>query len=223
MTDEYILILFTFAVSVLVLIVAKLASLRKRFAEDTGYICYKTGKQKYSITPLLIPSLLTICICLICMCGMTWAWYCASVQSSAQKITAACYDVTVETVKKAGVEIEPENGGFDLDANTTYTIILKAKGSVQKCGGYCLIECGDTKYYTQTFEPGQAITITLKPEASGRYTFTGVWGRIPSAVAEDDIIRSTTEDISSDTTDNTNRISIYYPAVAPSDYADISE
>lgn len=153
----------------------------------------KKKERKDSLFPLLLPSVLGISICMVCVCGMTWAWYTASVEMPAQKMTAAYYEVTVELVKtESGAEIEPTNDSYAFVANTTYTITLQAGGSVKECGGYCLIKCGDTKYYTQTFKPEQTITITLTPTESGAYTFTGVWGSVPSSVTETDIIKANT-------------------------------
>lgn len=256
MTDGYILILLVVVVSVLVLIIAKLASFLTHFAEDTRCICYemdhadsyeeyrrwrgelrchylmlipfvteknvmrlydrifhrsnrrKSEERKDGIAPLLMPSILGICICLVCVCGMTWAWYTASVETSAQKMTAAYYEVTVKTVIGEGSDVKPSSDGvYDLSANTTYTITLQASGSVEECGGYCLIECGDTQYYTQTFKPKQEITITLTPITGGAYTFTGIWGSIPTEVDEADIIKANTGAATDNITDEPNTIS----------------
>lgn len=55
-------------------------------------------KRRDSIVTLLMPSVLGICICLVCLCSMTWAWYKVSIQVPAQKITAAYYEVRVTSV-----------------------------------------------------------------------------------------------------------------------------
>lgn len=144
-------------------------------------------ERKDSLVPLLLPSLLGIFICTVCVCGMTWAWYTASVETPTQKLTSACYEVTVESVTGAdGTEISPiENGSYSLAQGNTYTVILTASGTVKECGGYCLIQndAGD-KTYTQTFKPGESITVQFKPNTSGSYTFSGVWGSLPTGTAE---------------------------------------
>ncbi len=164
-----------------------------RFLFPGGLFVQKQPR-KDSLTPLLMPSLLGMCICLMCVCGMTWAWHTASIETPTQKMTAAYYEVTVETVMNGETKIEPNtDGSYSLEANTTYTITLKAGGSVKECGGYCLIENGDktVTYYTQTFKPDETITIELRITQKGNYTFTGVWGSIPSAVDEADIYKDT--------------------------------
>lgn len=78
-----------------------------------------------------------------------------------------------------------ENGSYPLTQDNTYTVILTASGTVNECGGYCLIqnENGE-KTYTQTFKPGESITVQFKPTRSGNYTFTGVWGSLPTGTVE---------------------------------------
>lgn len=144
-------------------------------------------ERKDSLVPLLLPSVLGIFICTVCVCGMTWAWYTASVETPTQKLTSAYYEVTVESVTRAdGTEISPiENGSYSLAQGNTYTVILTASGTVKECGGYCLIQndAGD-KTYTQTFKPGESITVQFTPNTSGSYTFSGVWGSLPTGTAE---------------------------------------
>lgn len=117
---------------------------------------------------------------------MTWAWYTASVETPAQKLTSANYEVTVVSVTGAdGAEITPiENGSYSLAQGNTYTVILTASGTVKECGGYCLIqnENGE-KTYTQTFKPGYGITVQFTPASEGNYTFSGVWGSLPTGTA----------------------------------------
>lgn len=135
-----------------------------------------------SLAPLLLPSILGIFICTVCVCGMTWAWYTASVETPAQKLTSAYYEVSVESVLYGESIIESADGiHYSLEADTSYTVTLKASGSVKECGGYCLIqnETGE-KTYTQTFKPGDSITVQFAPAAPGNYTFTGVWGSLPA-------------------------------------------
>ena len=230
MNDGLFIIALVAAVAVLVLLIAKLASFWRAFADDARYICHemdcagsykeyrrwrgelrchylclipfvneknvmrvyrlffhrgdhsKNQERKDSIVPLLMPSILGICICFVCICGMTWAWYSASVQTSPQKMTAAYYEVTVDSVMDAadGNVAPSADGSYSLNESVSYTVKLKASGSVKECGGYCLIECGNTKYYTQTFKPEESITIIFIPETTGTYTFTGVWGSLPA-------------------------------------------
>ena len=174
-------------------------------------------ERKDSLVPLLLPSILGVCFCMICVCGMTWAWYSASVQTPAQKITAACYEVNVISVKNAadGEEILPDGSGYRLDQDVTYTVILEADGTAKERGGYCLIETGDTKLYTQTFKPGDRIQIKLTPEIGGVYTFTGVWGSLPSHV-ETNYLKNTAVSSDADNSDMIPNTDDTIPAFADS-------
>lgn len=145
----------------------------------------KKKERKDSLVPLLLPSVLGIFICMICVSGMTWAWYTASVEPPAQKLTAAYYEVTVDSITDANggtVDLSDGKGKYSLEAGKTYEIKLTASGTVDKCGGYCLIQNTENgeKTYTQTFEPDHSIVVWFAPSVSGAYTFTGVWGSLPT-------------------------------------------
>lgn len=163
-------------------------------------------ERKDSLVPLLLPSIFGIALCMVCMCGMTWAWYTASIETPTQKMTAACYEVTVDSVKHENVAITAENGGYNLTAGTPYTVVLKADGSVQKCGGYCLIEnkSAGTKVCTETIMPGKTLTVTFTPSADGIHTFTGVWGSNKSGVPLLSGDETPTEDTTEPATDVPN-------------------
>lgn len=142
-------------------------------------------ERKDSVMMLFLPSILGVCICLVCICGMTWAWYSASVQMPAQKMTTANYEVRVASVMEKEVVVTSASGGYMLEKGKEYTIELQADGSVRECGGYCLIENKEKTetYYTQTFKPKDRITIKFTPKESGIYSFTGVWGSLPTAIS----------------------------------------
>lgn len=129
-------------------------------------------ERKDGLVPLLLPSVLGICICMVCLCGMTWAWYTVSIEAPAQKITTAYFKVTVDSIRiksnpteegsadsetneenaisapsadsaNDANEIPPDNdGGYELEEGKTYTVVLIATGTV-KNSGYCLIEKAD--------------------------------------------------------------------------------
>lgn len=161
-----------------------------------------TRARKDGLVPLLLPSVLAMCLCAACLCGMTWAWFTVSVEAPPQKITSAYYAVEVKVEEWAeepvtdsaeetdDPETKPENinteniNRYSLEGNTRYRVILTAKGGDSNRGGYCLIECGDWKGCTRIIRPGEKITIELQTgPAGGVYTFTGVWG-IPDGNCE---------------------------------------
>ena len=97
---------------------------------------------------MLCPSLLGIMVCLICLAGMSWAWFTAGVQSQST-ITAGSYTLN-ETVKvktsgtsadsadaaKTGALTKEADGTYALAENTQYVVTLKPSAA-PKSGGYC--------------------------------------------------------------------------------------
>ena len=100
---------------------------------------------------MLCPSLLGIMVCLICLAGMSWAWFTAGVQSQST-ITAGSYTLN-ETVKvktsgtsadsadaaKTGALLKDADGTYALAANTQYVVTLKPSAA-PKNGGYCILK-----------------------------------------------------------------------------------
>ena len=107
--------------------------------------------EERSILRMLCPSLLGIMVCLICLAGMSWAWFTAGVQSQST-ITAGSYTLN-ETVKvktsgtsadsadaaKTGALTKEADGTYALAENTQYVVTLKPSAA-PKNGGYCILK-----------------------------------------------------------------------------------
>lgn len=107
--------------------------------------------EERSILRMLCPSLLGIMVCLICLAGMSWAWFTAGVQSQST-ITAKSYTLN-ETVKvrtdgtsadsadaaKTGALPKATDGTYALAANTQYVVTLRPSAT-PKNGGYCILK-----------------------------------------------------------------------------------
>lgn len=107
--------------------------------------------EERSILRMLCPSLLGIMVCLICLAGMSWAWFTAGVQSQST-ITAKSYTLN-ETVKvkisgtsadsadtaKTGTLPKAADGTYALAENTQYVVTLKPSAT-PKNGGYCILK-----------------------------------------------------------------------------------
>ncbi len=107
---------------------------------------YKTKE----IDQLLLPSVLGILLCVVCLAGSSFAWYTASYSSDVNVIQAANY--AVEATVTAGKDddasvILPENGVYSLEAGTTYNVKLTAQGNAT-LGGYCILRFGNAEPYT---------------------------------------------------------------------------
>lgn len=78
---------------------------------------------KYNIALLLMPSVLGIFICLVCVCNMILVWFTASFTSAEYKIEAANYLVNVDVVKDGNTVM-----GANDDRTYTFTGVW---GSIQ--------------------------------------------------------------------------------------------
>ena len=66
---------------------------------------------------ILAPSVIGACLCAVCLCGMSWAWFTTSVGTGTQTITASSY-VMSNTVLCNGIE---QSGVSYKDGSTKYT------------------------------------------------------------------------------------------------------
>lgn len=136
-----------------------------------------------SVWKMLLPSVLGIIVCTICLAGMTWAWFTSGVQSQST-ISAKEYSlnetITVQNAKLGALE-KSADGNYTLAENTTY--VVKLKPSVTpKNGGYCMLKItpadgSEAVYYTQALEAKTEFSFTI---SNGNKTATcqliAAWG-----------------------------------------------
>lgn len=125
-----------------------------------------------NILRLLMPSVVGIFICMVCLAGSTWAWFSASVQTAPQTIEAANFDISAAVTDASD---QPVPSGQPLEAGQTYKVTLTAAGNAPS-GGYCEVKGGTDLLYTVTLLPDDTLTFTLIPDDAAVYTFTAVWG-----------------------------------------------
>lgn len=126
----------------------------------------------------LAPSMLGIFICASCLCGVSWAWFNASVVSETGAVRSASYTVSVTvTVTTSGksVEVRFENGKHTakLDAGE-YNVTVTPTGSTKN--GYCTVGFGGKEYSAVPKNGDTTITFTIKTEAGGLLTLEPHWG-----------------------------------------------
>lgn len=126
-----------------------------------------------NILRLLMPSVVGIFICMVCLAGSTWAWFSSSVQTAPQTIEAASFDISAAVIDASG---QPVPSGQPLQAGQKYTVTLTAAGNAPS-GGYCEVESGAVFLYTETILPNELLAFTLIPDSNAAYTFTAVWGK----------------------------------------------
>lgn len=124
----------------------------------------------------LAPSMLGIFICASCLCGVSWAWFNASVVSETGVVRSASYTVSVAvTSGSESVEVNFENGRYTATLDTgEYNVTVTPTGSTKN--GYCTVGFGGKEYCAVSKNGDTAITFTIKTEAGGILTLEPHWG-----------------------------------------------
>lgn len=162
---------------------------------------FYTGKREHpqeekpaSLTALLMPSLLGVAICLVCLCSLTWAWFTATQNSGVQPIQSATATVTAKLGDTALGELPIEEG-----MTGTGTLTLHMDGSAQYA--YVLIKVGGTEYRTGYLSATKDYTITVNESGA---TLTLCWGKqdsLPGTAVVDGGSIGTAQQEPSDTPD----------------------
>lgn len=137
----------------------------------------KQVKAETNLTKILLPSVLSILLCMTLLCGMTWAWFASTQSTPAATIQAATYriDVVAETKNGGTVLTAGQNGKYSLVAGVAYTVTLTASGNASK--GYCKVTLPDnTVLRTAQIAPKNSLTFTLTLTSDGNVSFSPEWG-----------------------------------------------
>lgn len=163
---------------------------------------FYTGKREHpqeekpaSLTALLMPSLLGVAICLVCLCSLTWAWFTATQNSGVQPIQSATATVTAKLGDTALGELKV---GEPCSLNGTGTLTLHMDGSAQYA--YVLIKVGGTEYHTD-YLTADGYTITVNESGAA---LTLCWGKqdsLPGTAVGDGGSIGTAQQEPSDTPD----------------------
>lgn len=135
----------------------------------------KRVKAETNLTKILLPSVLSILLCMTLLCGMTWAWFASTQSTPAATIQAATYHIDVvakngETVLAAG-----QDGKYPLAKDVAYTVTLTASGNASK--GYCKVTLPDNSVLrTAQIAPKNSLTFTLTLTNGGNVSFSPEWG-----------------------------------------------
>ena len=143
-----------------------------------------------NIMQLLMPSILGMLICMVCLAGATWAWFTATTTVSVPPVSAAYFDVQVTI----GNDLQtPESSDsehmYTIDGGENYKIELTATGNAS-IGGYCVITIGENTYYTpwmsieNSSEGVRSISFNLYTDKEEKIKIIPYWGT-PSSIDSD--------------------------------------
>ena len=134
----------------------------------------KQVKAETNLTKILLPSVLSILLCMTLLCGMTWAWFASTQSTPAATIQAATYRIDVVAKNGETVLTTGQNGKYPL-AKGTYTVTLTASGNASK--GYCKVTLPDnTVLRPAQIAPKNSLTFTLTLTSDGNVSFSPEWG-----------------------------------------------
>lgn len=113
----------------------------------------------------LIISVVSILLCLVALCSVTWAWFSSEISSSSSDIKSAYCDVNV-TVVSEDSKLESIGGKYSFLKDKAYKIQISATGTAETA--YCILKIDGVDYYTAQI-PTQTIdnyiVFTLQFEA----------------------------------------------------------
>lgn len=135
---------------------------------------------------ILAPSVAGLCICALTLCGVSYAWFTATVSSGAGTIQAAQYGVKVTIVEEGSTDTPATQNVQNtqaftatLDQGKTYEVTLEATGTATK--GYCSVILEDidkntSPHYTKQLLPKESMTFKIYADKAYTLTITPQWG-----------------------------------------------
>lgn len=155
-------------------------------ASVRAYRAKRIEKRRNSdnILRLLAPSVIGACICAVCLCGASWAWFTAATEASTTTIRSATFQISdvkvAENLETNAVQATKlESGKFEVSLkNGSYTLqIIPATGNTSTKGFCCIKICkgedtAGTDYYTSdigkdkfsvNIQAGEAIKVIVEP------------------------------------------------------------
>ena len=149
----------------------------------------------------LIISVISILLCIVMLCSMTYAWFSTETTSSSNTVVAGSFDVDVsvsvstengdtESEEILLTKVEYKNNTYSCvlpEANTCYTVTfdLKDDASIK---GYCIVEINGVRRTTEVivgedtvnkgeYQDNSPLTFDIKTvEADTVVEFTAMWG-----------------------------------------------
>lgn len=139
----------------------------------------ETKKQNDGLLHLLTISTVGLCACLICLCGVSWAWFTATTSTGTAVIQSSSYKLAYQ-VNGADATDFTEETEIIVPEGGQCSITLSATGTAG-AAGYCSVQVGDeTSYhYTKPILVGDdepAFTFTVYAAEGTKIYLTPKWG-----------------------------------------------
>ena len=152
------------------------------------------AKQPDRLTAMLLPSVLAILLCMVCLCEMTWAWFSSTQKGEIAPIKSAEYEIVV-SVKDGDTPLSVTDNTVELRKGLTYTVNMVASGTAST--GFCVLSYapsgagenpGSVRLYTAQIASGATFSFTLNATNATSdltLTFSPQWGTSSKSDAPD--------------------------------------
>ncbi len=140
---------------------------------------------------MLLPSVLAILLCMVCLCEMTWAWFSSTQKGEIAPIKSAEYEIVV-SVKDGDTPLSVTDNTVELHKGLTYTVKMVASGTAST--GFCVLSyapsgegesSGGVRLHTAQIVSGATFSFTLKATSDLTLTFSPQWGTSSKSDAPD--------------------------------------
>ena len=125
---------------------------------------------------VLAPSAVGIVVCVLCLCGTSWAWFSSSYESSIESIRTTQYTAEMSVSEENGALLG--NGEallFNAENGKSYQISVTASGT-EGSSGYLIIKFGDKKHYTKQIKAGSTFGFAVEAGTQGELSIKYQWG-----------------------------------------------
>ena len=166
-------------------------------ASVRAYRAKRIEKRRNSdnILRLLAPSVIGACICAVCLCGASWAWFTAATEASTTTIRSATFQISGVNVTANASETndaqattvqvgKAEGGKFEVSLkNGNYTLqIIPATGNTSTKGFCCITifendESAGTAYYTSNISEDE-FSVNIQADKNIRVVIEPIWGDV---------------------------------------------
>lgn len=115
----------------------------------------KESPEDKQIRMVLISMIASICLCMTCLVGTTWAWFAASIVTEGNAINIGELEVAVALIRGDQADRESitpsDQYTYELDEVGTYSITLINSGSIS---GFCTVVLTDNHGNVESFSTG---------------------------------------------------------------------
>ena len=148
-----------------------------------------------NILRLLAPSVIGACICAVCLCGASWAWFTAATEASTTTIRSATFQIsgvnvtanaskTNDAQATTGQVCKAEGGKFELSLPVgRYILRISPAAGNTSTKGFCRItifkndESAGTAYYTSNISKDE-FSVNIQADKDIRVVIEPIWGDV---------------------------------------------